>query len=231
MTNIVHSDTFSCLAFNLGQVSIEKANKWETANLVVTGMFTLTLVLKEDFLSTFFLANMRGNPCCSVLAQILDNDIATDTIINSGDGKKINCHRAVLIAKVPVFEAMFQRSGMTESITNEINMPDLNEAEVRALLGYLYKWDIQPALDKLTTAWNLLKVGNCYLVDDIVGVMREIMMIRRIELFSLDMAVEMLVFAYNIGQDKGSVKKTKKDDLMYSVGDNLSKKAIQVLKW
>ena len=59
-----------------------------------------------------------------------------DVIVNI-QGKKISCHKAVLMAASPYFEAMFN-SGMQEAISGEINFKDVDTSTFELVLEFIY---------------------------------------------------------------------------------------------
>ncbi len=208
-------------------------NNWKNENGQmgqVSGKLTLNLIFKEDFLHSYFHDNASTNHCISALAKMLQNESECDTIINSASGATLKCNRAFLVASSPYFQAMFQ-SGMQECSTNQVDMTDLSEMEIRALLGYLYTGDVKPALADIQLAWNLLKTGNYYQIDNLVRVMREIMMVRGHEKYSVDLALEILLFAKDISGVSGSTNGTGTNQDLKDVWNDVTLKAVLVLKW
>ncbi len=126
---------------------------------------------------------------------------------------------------------MFQ-NGMQKCSTNQVDMTDMSEVEIRALLGYLYAGDVKPALAEIHTAWMLLKAGNYYDINGLVRGMHEILMVRGYKKYSVDLALEILLFAKNISG--GLVSKPSRfcepQDLK-DVWNDVILKAIRVLKW
>jgi len=78
--------------------------------------------------------------------------------------EKIKAHRLVLSTRCPYFKAMLA-SGMDESVTNEVNIPDIEPEVFKELLKFLYS-GIQPEYDERISA-GLLVVADKYGIDDL----------------------------------------------------------------
>ncbi|XP_065203508.1 speckle-type POZ protein B-like [Planococcus citri] len=70
------------------------------------------------------------------LASLIKNQTLTDVVL-SANGKEYPAHKAILAARSPVFCAMFTHS-TKESELNRVDIEDINEAVVEAMLKYIY---------------------------------------------------------------------------------------------
>ena len=96
------------------------------------------------------------------------------------ENEKIAAHRAILAARSPVFDAMFQHD-MLEKKTNETEMKDVTSAAFKALLQFIYtgyrkvgmlaekilvaanKYDIQD-LKQISTQFLQFSVKECKVI-------------------------------------------------------------------
>lgn len=148
----------------------------------------------------------------SIFKKMLTEEMASDLTIVAANGVKIKCHRCFLIAQSPVMAAMFE-SDMKEAATNTIEMPEIQEASLRAFLRYLYYGDTTEAEDSCAVALEMMELGHKYNVEDLEKCMRNILMKKPFEWFNAKCAFLLFLFARNL-QD-------------YT---NLKLKAVQVLK-
>ena len=70
------------------------------------------------------------------LEKLFQNKDSADVTFILPDGK-VHAHRSILIARVPVFEAMFL-SGMKESQTNQVEILDSDVKSFEVFLQYIY---------------------------------------------------------------------------------------------
>ncbi|ODM89719.1 Speckle-type POZ protein [Orchesella cincta] len=78
----------------------------------------------------------------NVLEKLWSDKILTDCCIVAANKAEMSCHRNILAAQSDVFYTMLT-SQFQESRTNRIEMCDVSEEGVKALLDYLYKWDVK----------------------------------------------------------------------------------------
>ena len=62
----------------------------------------------------------------------------TDFVIVSQSGKEIPCHKFVLAARSPVFDAMFEMKDTIEVSNGHMNIPDASEKALNAMVEFLY---------------------------------------------------------------------------------------------
>jgi speckle-type POZ protein len=82
---------------------------------------------------------------------------------------RISAHRCILMARSPVFHAMFS-SEMTESVTGEIFVEDIDPAVMNELLNYMYTDSFSSETIIPVMADELLAVATKY---DVIGVVFE----------------------------------------------------------
>ncbi|CAL8135675.1 unnamed protein product [Orchesella dallaii] len=78
----------------------------------------------------------------NMLETLWKDRLLSDCIIVASNKTEVKCHRSILAAQSDVFRAMFE-SELQESQTNRIEMGDMSEQGVNALLAYFYTWDIK----------------------------------------------------------------------------------------
>ncbi len=105
---------------------------------------------------------------------------------------------------------------MSESKDNTLEIVDMTAAGVRALLQFIYWWDLEMASKSCVMAFELLKAGHKYLMEDLEKAMTEIFLGMTFEWFSVDLAVKLLLFS----------KKADENQLW-----KLEKRSLEVLKW
>ena len=75
-------------------------------------------------------------PLSSGLKNLLRTRSQADIVVDV-QGKKIPCHKAVLMASSPYFEAMFN-SGMREALSGEINFKEMDASTFELVLEFIY---------------------------------------------------------------------------------------------
>ena len=82
-------------------------------------------------------------PCHSKAeSKVEDPDLSTDITTSR---VKLSAHRCILVARSPVFEAMF-RSGMYEDASGTVEIDDIDLNVMKALLEFIYSDTIDPKL-------------------------------------------------------------------------------------
>ena len=64
--------------------------------------------------------------------------IETDFVIVSKTGKEVPCHKFVLAAMSPVFDAMFDMKDSIEVSNGRIEIPDASEKALKAMVEFIY---------------------------------------------------------------------------------------------
>lgn len=174
---------------------------------IITGKITIIASINEQ-------STAVPDGMC-ITRKILEQELSSDLIIISKGGNRINCHKAFLVAHSPAFEGMF-RAGMQEAQTNTIELLDMNEKAVKAMLAYLYCWDLSAAQESSEVAFDLLCAGQKYLIPTLVAAMRKILLQKENAWYNVDVALSLFVFANNLQDNQA--------------GAPLKVKAAQVLK-
>ena len=78
--------------------------------------------------------------------------------------ERIKAHKVILSARCPYFENMFN-SGMEESVTNEVTVPDITPGVFKEMLKFLYS-DIAPEFREDVSA-GLLVAAEKYGLEDL----------------------------------------------------------------
>ncbi|ELU08476.1 hypothetical protein CAPTEDRAFT_58016, partial [Capitella teleta] len=76
------------------------------------------------------------------LHKLQENEVMTDVTLILPDQSAIQCHKVVLMAASPFFEAMFQ-SGLEESAEKDINLDFADSDIIRSLVKFFYTGDIK----------------------------------------------------------------------------------------
>ena len=95
---------------------------------------------------------------------------------------------------------MFQ-SGMKEGLTSTVEMPDMTEAGIRALLAYLYCWDILAALQNSSVAFELLQAADKYGIPALYKIVKEVILLKETNRFSVTTSLQLLSFAMKKEKD------------------------------
>jgi hypothetical protein len=81
---------------------------------------------------------------CHSKSETKDDTQQSDTICDVGTQVKVSAHRCILVARSPVFDAMF-RSGMSET-SGIVEIDDIDVHVMKALLEFIYSDTIDPKL-------------------------------------------------------------------------------------
>jgi len=101
----------------------------------------------------------------SDLATLLKTSSGSDMILVSSDGGEVKVHSVIMIARSPVFRGMLE-SGMVEQSSRRVEVKDFGLSVVEAFVQYIYTAHIGEEFETLV---ELLKIGNKYLVDTLMG--------------------------------------------------------------
>ncbi|ELU10302.1 hypothetical protein CAPTEDRAFT_89177 [Capitella teleta] len=97
------------------------------------------------------------------LQKIRDNGLMTDVTLKLPDDSTILCHKLILIAAIPYFEAMFQ-SGLKESQEQEVELKFSDADTIRMLVEYIYSNEIEITEDNVET---LVDASELLLLNDL----------------------------------------------------------------
>ena len=117
-------------------------------------------------------------------APLLDDKFAD--FVFKVENEKIAAHRAVLAARSPVFDAMFQHD-MLENRTNETEITDVTPAAFRALLRFIYTGQCEVGV----LAEEILVAANKYDIQEL----KEICAKKLHKKLTADNAVDLLIFS------------------------------------
>lgn len=120
--------------------------------------------------------------------SILEKEILCDTIIITKEGFHVKCHKVFLVAHSVAFSDLLEN-------TNCIEMYNVSERGVRALLAYLYYWDETEPEKSLEVALELLIVGNTYRIGGLEKQMTKLILGRSVDWFDANVAVKLFGFA------------------------------------
>jgi len=140
----------------------------------------------------------------SVFDKLLNHKILADCSIIASNQTEIKCHRCILAASSEVFHAMLTNN-MEESQTSKIEMNDISEEAVNALLVYLYQrvsFDMRAFFIENDVAFELLRTAHKYNIRPLEDLMKE--KLSKIDPISVDINVvlELYFFAVNVDSCK-----------------------------
>ncbi|CAL8102708.1 unnamed protein product [Orchesella dallaii] len=141
----------------------------------------------------------------NILEKLLDDSDADFTLVSS-NGAEIKCHQLILKLHSPVFRSMIE-SGMQETATRKVAMDGMPEDAVRALVKFLYTWDLSEPIKNLSIAIQLLQAGHKYEIKDLERAMIQLFGAKRslddyktwFSKTAMDDIFELYVFAHEVG--------------------------------
>lgn len=209
------------------------------------GTFTISLVLSNSCLSMLYNISLLPSERFSHLKKVLDGETCTDTEILVGvqpNQVAVKCHRLMLVAGSEVFKTMFE-SGMKEAKENKIAVPEMSEKGVRAMLAFLYYRDMNDVYEDVEVALELLQAAEKYGIDYLKNEARSILLSRQSSWFTVDVALELLLFVDKLCQrfegefgietdvERGPNVEEMPDGTTIDYWESLKRKAVMVLKW
>ena len=87
------------------------------------------------------LVDSKRSSYAKKMKAMIDNETCSDVVFLLKDGERIHANKGILIGQSEYFQAMF-RSGMKESIENEVVVGDCSKGVFLLLLEYLYKGEV-----------------------------------------------------------------------------------------
>lgn len=130
------------------------SNGCDFGDLILNGNLTITPIANTSVKCTHNLVND--------LNSTFENPKYTDVIFNV-DGREIKAHKFILASRNEVFAAMFEHN-MTETLTNRIEINDIDYNIFRELLRFIYTGKIM-SLKKY--AFGLFAAANKYCINDL----------------------------------------------------------------
>ncbi|ODM88630.1 Speckle-type POZ protein-like B [Orchesella cincta] len=133
----------------------------------------------------------------NVLEKLLNDKIMSDCIIIADNQEEVKCHRSILAAASDVLFAMLT-SQLEESQTNRIDMSDVSKDAVDALLAYLYGKKINKEEMPEIIALELFRTAHKYNVEPLENFMREMLLQKSGNWFSINVVLELYFFVVNV---------------------------------
>ncbi|KHN82018.1 BTB and MATH domain-containing protein 41 [Toxocara canis] len=99
----------------------------------------LSRFLPDDVLTVGVELTVYGEQSsCRDLGQLLDSSDFSDFALQVGR-RTFRCHKAILSARSPFFQAMFRNQSNQENVAGEAILEDITAEAVSAILEYIYK--------------------------------------------------------------------------------------------
>ncbi|ODN00210.1 Kelch repeat and BTB domain-containing protein 12 [Orchesella cincta] len=138
-----------------------------------------------------------------------------DCTIVVANGVEIKCHQLILKLHSPVFRSMFE-SGMSETMTRRVNIKDMTEEAMVAILKFLYTWDLELPMRNMSVASRLLQAGHRYEIKNLEQAMTQLFGAKRspddykewAASTTVEEILDTYVFAHNVGSDLKDVETT-----------------------
>lgn len=99
---------------------------------------------------------------CDDYETLFENGTSSDVVFTA-DGKEFNLHKSILMARSPVFQAMFEHS-MKENAENVVEIVDVKHEVLNELFRFIYAGKVN-AIESI--AEDLLVAADKYLVQDL----------------------------------------------------------------
>ncbi|ODM90495.1 Kelch-like protein 3 [Orchesella cincta] len=125
----------------------------------------------------------------SVLEKLWNEKFLVDCVIVASNKAEVSCHRNILAAQSDVLLAMFT-SGLEESKTNRINMEEMSEEGVNALVQYFYKNELDEKEIGVEVASELLQAAHKYNTSKLEVIILNLLLRKPEEEFSLETIFE-----------------------------------------
>lgn len=181
---------------------------WNNRCLKMWANVTIALLLDDQDLTGIAIPLSKMQ---NIYERMLKEEVDTNAVLVAGNGVRVKCHKSFLMVRSPVFKAIFE-SNMVEATTSTLDLTDMTEAGVRALLAFLYYADITEAKKDCEVAFELFEAGHKYDVEDLEETMKRLIVDKDLDWFSVDMALSLLLFARNLVE--GAELKTKAEDVL-----------------
>lgn len=86
---------------------------------------------------------------------------------------------------------------MSESRDNILKIPDVTENGIRAMLKFIYCWDLEQATENSELALQLLQAAHKYQIQDLENSMIDLFCAMPFKWVSVNSAVKLLLFSKN----------------------------------
>lgn len=174
---------------------------WRNKNCLFRGLTSVVLFFDDNQCDLAEPAKDRFY----INKKILAERICTDVTITAGNGARIKCHKNFLSAHSPVLWTMLNTN--LECKDQNIDMSDLSEEGVRALLSYLYYWDIDNATESCDIAFQLFVAGHKFDIARLKKCMKDLLLSKHVSWFQKEVAFKLFLFSRNLRQEEDLVAK------------------------
>lgn len=120
---------------------------------------------KEQFASPYSEVEKNSHSLASDLGRFLILEKGTDAVLIGKEGKKIDVHRSILMARSAYFAAVFEHD-MKEKKSNEVKLDDIEFEELEEMVRYMYSDEI-PKLSQIPD--GLLLVADRFVVQVVIS--------------------------------------------------------------
>ncbi|ODM93065.1 BTB/POZ domain-containing protein, partial [Orchesella cincta] len=194
--------------------SIISYSKLETTEFVTVTASSIRFKVKDSYI---YLQgeeeSMIGRRCqLKVLKTIMCHEASSDISIQGIDDVKVPAHKCFLIAQSPVLKEMLQQYTF-----GRLKLADISLNCLRALLEYLYTFEISRAVKSPKVAVDLFVAANKYEIQPLQDKLAKMILERRIGWFHITPTLDLFLCVRKLG------KTTTTDELKRKIG--------QVLKW
>lgn len=180
-----------------------------------TGVFEAHIDFRtnhDNFLERFYEINLILDSChssnenvtaeyatdrgkMSINKKILHDEILTDAVIVSREGVHVKCHKIFLAAHSSVIGESIQTcNNQQQQQIYVLDMPNLSEKSVTALLAFLYYWDQTEAEKSSAVAFELLRIGHNYNITLLEKRMSKLILKKYNDWIEADVAVSLFGF-------------------------------------
>ncbi|CAL8130887.1 unnamed protein product [Orchesella dallaii] len=181
-------------------VPSDVANVWELVADAGNVDFNVTVSLDLVIASGGIVADdptaifgKLSNTCESILSR----KVNTDLNIIASNGAILECHKCFLSVNSPVLAAMLE-SGLEESKSSRIELVDVSENCVKALLEYLYTFKITQSRKCSILAVELFQVAHKYDIRQLEEDLAHILLAQVNSWYDVNAALDLFRFARNV---------------------------------
>lgn len=215
------------------------------------GTFSILLVLSDSAVNTLIIPEQ---PYFTPFRKMLEKKIEMDMKLVANNGLSVKCHRVMIAASSDkLADLLKQEPGKRVEI-----MDHLAYGCIKALVDYIYCRDMNRAVYDADMALQVLEAAMEFGLDDLVEVMRKVLLVRPNQWYGVDEAVDMFLLAATTGMEEdtseisedGDVEIEHLDDDVNGNRDSnledfedtnrtsdvvnwepMKKRAVEVLKW
>lgn len=142
----------------------------------------------------------------TIYERLLKEEVLTDLTIVAAKGVAIRCHRAFLGVQSPVLAAILQGDmGKAQGAVNTVEMLEMSEAAVKALLAFLYYEEYLEAHKNCEIAYQLFEAGCKYGILKLKTVMKTVILDKPLWWLGADSALRLFLLIWNL-ENYGELK-------------------------